>query len=285
MTDHILVPVDGSEIAYNAVTYACQLFPHARLTIGHVIDPTQEWEEGPPDADTWKTRAQSRGERITETATKRAEDAGIQPNITIVWGKPHRAIQKLVEEIGVQHIVMGGTGASMQGRTSLGGVAETVVRRASVPVTLTQFSGSKDISSPERILTAVDGSELSLASLEYALNQFPDAEHRVVSVCEFDFDPSEVAGTYVQDRVETEEAWAEEVIAEATEIATQKGVDIETVIRFGRPVHTIIDLVEEADIDHTIVGTRGQSRTRSILLGSVAEGVARRAPTPVTVYR
>ncbi|MFW6265865.1 MAG: universal stress protein, partial [Halanaeroarchaeum sp.] len=43
--------------------------------------------------------------------------------------------------------------------------------------------------------------------------------------------------------------------------------------------------VEETDVDHVVIGSHGRSGVGRILLGSVAERVVRRSPTPVTVVR
>jgi nucleotide-binding universal stress UspA family protein len=46
-----------------------------------------------------------------------------------------------------------------------------------------------------------------------------------------------------------------------------------------------VDYAAEHDIDHIVVGSHGRTGASRILLGSVAETVARRSPVPVTIVR
>ena len=45
------------------------------------------------------------------------------------------------------------------------------------------------------------------------------------------------------------------------------------------------DKIEELDVDHVVMGSRGRRGVSRILLGSVAEAVVRRSDVPVTVAR
>ena len=61
--------------------------------------------------------------------------------------------------------------------------------------------------------------------------------------------------------------------------------DVETAIEVGRPAATIVEEARERDVDHIVVGSHGRTGASRILLGSVAETVARRSPVPVTIVR
>ena len=61
------------------------------------------------------------------------------------------------------------------------------------------------------------------------------------------------------------------------------GFGLETVD--GKPAREIVSYAEKGDVDHIVMGSRGRSGLSRLLLGSVAETVVRRAPTPVTVVR
>ena len=62
-------------------------------------------------------------------------------------------------------------------------------------------------------------------------------------------------------------------------------VDLETVVRVGRPTERIIGHAEEVDADVVATGTRGRHGEHSFLLGSVAERVVRTCPVPVLTVR
>jgi nucleotide-binding universal stress UspA family protein len=53
----------------------------------------------------------------------------------------------------------------------------------------------------------------------------------------------------------------------------------------GHPVGAILDTAEEVDADLIVMGTRGLSGLKHVLLGSVAERTIRTAPCPVLTVR
>ena len=139
---------------------------------------------------------------------------------------------------------------------------------------------------PDRVLVAYDDSEEARAALEYALREFPDAAISVATVT----DPTEAAYLTGDEYVIGGNEWhkqatktAEGYLEEATEIAGDRQID--TVRLTGRPSREIIEYATDNDIDHIVLGSRGRTGLRRVLLGSVAEAVLRRAPVPVTVVR
>ena len=137
MTTQILVPLDGSEKAYEALAYAIEHFSDAELTVLHVLGLDAAavaegtvivMDEGIQQA------AAERAEKIFEQARERAADAGYDGELTTVTaeGDPKNAIVEHAEDVDT--IVMGTFGRVGVGQKLLGSVAEAVVRRSSVPV-------------------------------------------------------------------------------------------------------------------------------------------------------
>lgn len=60
---------------------------------------------------------------------------------------------------------------------------------------------------------------------------------------------------------------------------------IDTDVRFGHPVETILAVAEEIEADFIVLGTHGRKGISRWLLGSVAEAVLRRAECPVITVR
>jgi nucleotide-binding universal stress UspA family protein len=56
-------------------------------------------------------------------------------------------------------------------------------------------------------------------------------------------------------------------------------------LKLGPPVEEIVELAAELDVGLVVVGSRGLSRTRRLLTGSVSEGVVQHATCPVLVVR
>ena len=65
----------------------------------------------------------------------------------------------------------------------------------------------------------------------------------------------------------------------------QDSLTVETAIRTGKPFVEIIKMAREFDIDEIIMGSHGRTGISHLLIGSVAEKVARKAPCPVLIFR
>ena len=137
MAEKVLVPLDGSEKAYEALEYAISEFEEADITVLHALElqgvgPAEgsviTMDEGIREA------AENRAEDIFEEAQARATDAGYGNELDTVLaeGLPKRVIVEHAEEFDT--VVMGSYGREGVGQKLLGSVAETVVRRAPVPV-------------------------------------------------------------------------------------------------------------------------------------------------------
>ncbi len=126
-----------------------------------------------------------------------------------------------------------------------------------------------------RLLVAVDGSEPSMAALEHALDVFPDAELTVVHAID------ELEAHYGGESADAEP----DFFGTVEEIAQEHGADVETRVLSGTPADAIVEFAEDEDVDGIVVGSEGRSGVSRMLLGSVAETVARRSPVPVTIVR
>lgn len=56
-------------------------------------------------------------------------------------------------------------------------------------------------------------------------------------------------------------------------------------LTMGDPASEIVRIAEDEKADMIVLGTHGRTGMSRLLMGSVAEGVVRRSPCPVLVYR
>lgn len=74
---------------------------------------------------------------------------------------------------------------------------------------------------------------------------------------------------------------AEKRVEEEARALRASGRDVDVIVRLGEPGSTLVSVAEEVGADLVVLGTRGLTGVRHVLLGSTAEAVVRRAPMPV----
>jgi nucleotide-binding universal stress UspA family protein len=139
-----------------------------------------------------------------------------------------------------------------------------------------------------RVLIPVDGSEQAELAAELAFDLFPDGQFtllHVIDPTEAGFSLEATIPSFPEDWYEKQQAGAEECFDDLEALAGGTDLDTERVIEVGKPVRTIMETVDEADIDHIVMGSTGRQGVSRLLLGSVAENVIRRSPVPVTIAR
>jgi nucleotide-binding universal stress UspA family protein len=141
MYKRILVPLDGSKLAEQAVSHAAlhaEKFG-AKIVLLKVLGPLPE----PSMAGRGVVRsaeaasAQLARDYLDDLAAK-LQEQGLQAQTATVEGKPYVAIVRFAEEHKIDLIVMSTRGHSGLSRWLLGSVADRVVRGATVPLLLVQ---------------------------------------------------------------------------------------------------------------------------------------------------
>lgn len=145
------------------------------------------------------------------------------------------------------------------------------------------------------ILLAYDGSPSAKHAIAQAARLLPGARAIVVFVMEPVLpgpvaDPFGVGGPMI-DPEQVDEigrlvgANAEAVAADGAERARAAGLAAEPLAEASRGStwSTILDVAAEREAELVVVGARGHSRVRSLLLGSVSNGIVHHARLPVLV--
>lgn len=137
MARSILVPMDESPPSKAALIHALSTHPTAAITVLHVIDTTKAlgYGEGvvPPVPGGF---AEDRADELFVEARDLAEEHGVDITTVVERGSPARTIIAYVEDHEIDQIVMGSHGRQGVARLIFGSVAERVVRRAPIPVTV-----------------------------------------------------------------------------------------------------------------------------------------------------
>ena len=138
--DHVLVPLDGSPLADDALAHALETYD-CRVTVLNVVTPLDSSmsEGGVLDGvGDRKAAARERADDLVSDAKRRAETAGRSVDTVVETGDPAETIVGFVDDHDVDHVVMGGHGGTRHELASrlLGTVATAVVGEAPVTVTV-----------------------------------------------------------------------------------------------------------------------------------------------------
>ena len=148
-----------------------------------------------------------------------------------------------------------------------------------------------------KILVGIDGSEYSRNAVNYALDLavkygselfllaiVPSKVHHGDSSGVFGM----VSPSYFDEYKKEAEKWFEEII---NHINKETTIDISTSVKsevittpFSTPA-SILNYAEERDVDLIVIGTRGNSGLKKMLLGSVASDVVTYSYCPVLVVK
>lgn len=138
--DHVLVPFEGSETSQRALSFALEQFEDAAVTALYVAYPADEGVETPDDVfdafENWDEERADHVESILSTTEAVGTEHGRRVDAESVDGTPAEAILEYVDEYDVDRVVLGSTGRDGISRLLLGSVAETVIRRSPVSVTV-----------------------------------------------------------------------------------------------------------------------------------------------------
>jgi nucleotide-binding universal stress UspA family protein len=139
----------------------------------------------------------------------------------------------------------------------------------------------------QRILVAIDGSEVGAHALRAALTLAKE-QHARLRVAHVVDEPVQYAlDTSMVNVDELDEALCaagQKVLDAAATEARSAGIEPEAVLLQSPSTELAQEIVREAErwrADLIVTGTHGRHGVKRLLLGSVAEGVARRSTVPV----
>lgn len=140
----------------------------------------------------------------------------------------------------------------------------------------------------QRILVPLDFSVHAETVLQWAAHLAEEHESRVVLLHAYHLplEFQQLEGAYLPpdfwSSVKTE---AQQTLERHAEVLRKSGLTVETVVREGYPATVIEEEAQRQQVDLIVIGTRGLSGLKHLLLGSVAERVVQKAPCPVLTVK
>lgn len=142
----------------------------------------------------------------------------------------------------------------------------------------------------KHIVTALDFSDATAAVLSAAIGmaQSQNATLHILHVLEpepsytaYGMTPEEFPA--IQVFQQESQKRAESKLNNAMATAQAALPDVRTELMIGSPLHAIIDYVGKISADLVVIGTHGHGAVAALLIGSVAEGLVRKAICPTLV--
>jgi len=140
----------------------------------------------------------------------------------------------------------------------------------------------------QRILVPLDFSRHADFVLEWAAHLAEEHGSRLLLLHAYHLpvEFQQLEGAYLpQDFWASVKAEAEQNLGRYAEPLRARGLAVETIVREGYPATVIEEEALEQQVDLIVIGTRGLSGLKHLLLGSIAERVVQKAPCPVLTVK
>ena len=138
------------------------------------------------------------------------------------------------------------------------------------------------------ILVPIDFSPSAEAVLAWAAHLAEEHGSRVVllHVYHLPVEFKQLEGAYLPpDFWSTVKSEAEQTLSRYADELRSRKVEVEAVVREGYPASVIVDEAGSRGADLIVIGTRGLSGLKHLLLGSIAERVVQKAPCAVLTVK
>ncbi len=288
----ILLATDFSHYAdvARALIRGMDLGSGSSVRVVHAIEPVTTVAMFAPAAIVTLTEA-AEAEAKAEVAkvAKELERPGVTADAVVGFGRAADVVIDECESFRPDLIIVGSRGRGGIATGVLGSVSAELVDRAPCPVLVARRE------TLSKVVVAEDGSANAAAGARALaeLAPFHGAEVRVVSVVDIPFpvvfaDPS-ATSTAVEAFRAYEEAMPklrETHLAYARDRAQmlqKSGLNVTAEQREGDAASELIAAAREQNADCIVVGSRGQTGLRRLMLGSVARSVLFHAPCSVLV--
>jgi len=154
----------------------------------------------------------------------------------------------------------------------------------------------------QKILVPLDGSEHSRRALESAIQIAKSFNSKLMLLTVHHITitpvtspeltiqapvivPDASAAEMTERAIEAAHNYDKKILAEAEAKVRSEKVEVETELIDGNAVEEIVRKAEEGKFDLIVMGARGLSTIKKLFIGSVSDGVIKKAPCPVLIVK
>ena len=280
----IVVAVDGSERALNAVRWAARTAQRRRRTLEVVsaVPPlTPQFNlAGVALEEAAGRTAMEFAERATETAAEVAAESapGVSVQRRVIPGKPALVLRDLSSR--AELLVVGRRGLGGVRGLLMGSISTDAAAHSDCPVVVVP---GDELRSSGPVVVGVDGSPLSTAAIRQAFVYADLLETSVTAVHGYVGFSSQAFYTQGDHIIEQLRDEAVEQLGSqlAGHSEDHPDVPVRSVATTARPADEIARLAEDAQL--VVMGSRGRGGFRGLVLGSTSQAVLHVAKCPVMI--
>ncbi|MEX0680311.1 MAG: universal stress protein [Balneolales bacterium] len=212
---------------------------------------------------------------------KKLEDAGFKVRTEIFLGKPAHSLVDLADKHNVDLILVGSHGYGTLTSLTLGGVSEKILNLTKRPVLLSRIKtlehGKEKIVKNgklfDQVLFPTDFSDMSELSFGYLKNL---VKHTGCAVNLITVRNPEKEETVLKELKKIDLTRMRRM---KHDLENQGAEKVEIMHESGKAANEIVDAAKECSL--IIMGIQGEGLLKRLLLGSVAQQVARKADVPI----
>jgi nucleotide-binding universal stress UspA family protein len=285
----ILLPVGELALAERALPFATTL---ARTTGARLVLVRAASAQPLPGMDPRAAglAASQRAEAELGVIVERLRQEGLTADATVYAGEAGEAIVGAVRQWQADFVVMATHGRTGMARWIGGSVADSVLRRTSVPVLLVPAACKRGwpVDSGLRIVVPLDGSWLAEQALVQARAVAGTGGEILLYRALLPYaaiDSGETLDTLWTDLLADVRSEAVHYLEGVATMLRADGYRVRTAVEHGAPVPRIAEYARREQVDLIVLSSHGRAGAARWLLGSVAEDLLREAPAPLLLVR
>lgn len=296
MSTYVIVPLDGSTLAEQALPLAATLAAQTgdTLLLLRVMAPTDQVQSRVEESEDATRKARVLRHHLAHhyfsQLEPRLRQAGIEIVTQVVEGTAGNMIVTTAETIPTRYVVMTTHGQSGISRWARGSVADRVLRQISCPLILLRprepFTANYASVVPlERLLVPLDGSAMAEAVLPHVrelARRFDATIHLFRAVQPLPMAISGVEGPHIETQLRTvAREVASDYLSEVAVALVGEGFKVRMDVQEGYPAELILTRAEAMRADLVVMATHARMGLHRTLLGSVTDRVVRAGEVPV----
>jgi nucleotide-binding universal stress UspA family protein len=282
MYTRILIATGGSPWSDAAAVYAIALAAQmgAELCILTVLNVSGVYAM--PDvmatSELLMESVEQQGQELLAHTTARATYAGVPHVALLKWGNVAETILQTAAEEQCDLIVLGSRGLTGLKRLMLGSISNAVAAKAQCPVLVIKQPPPAPLRW-RRVLVATGGSPWSDAAVDHAIAL---ARAQRLEVCLLYVDQRRSRRA---DSLANLTSDGKNILALAEARAVAASVPYEARFAQGDVATTILATAMEQHCDVIVLGSRGLTGWKRLMLGSTSNAVSATAPVPVLIVK